>query len=155
MVDFFKNKNISIADVVCGDNFTVALTTDGDVYTFGYGGKSKYSFLTSKLNKAWGLGLGNADSVHSPTKIEQFNKNVTHIAASEGTVTVVTKDQDFYNWGDGSKGTLGNNSYEDQYSPLINLHLKNLVETQNSKVKMIKSAGFNTSILLGIISLFI
>lgn len=149
MVEFFKSKNISIADVACGDNFTIALTSDGDVYTFGYGGESKLSFLSSKFNTAWGIGNGVSESAFTPYKVEQFNKNVAQISASERTATILTKSQEVYNWGDGKFGAFGNNSVDSQYSPLINLHLKNLVETQGSKIKKIKSAGFNSSVLLG------
>ena len=150
MVEFFKNKKITIEDVVCGDNFTVALTSDGDVYTFGYGGESKIPFLKAFLTRASGLGNGSAESTSFPTKVEQFNKNVSQISASKRTVTVVTKDNEVFNWGDGSKGTFGNNSSDQQFSPVINLHMKNLVETQGSSIKKIKSSGNQSAVLLGI-----
>ena len=39
-VEAFKNKEV--VDVVIGQYFTMALTSDGNVYTWGYGGKSGY-----------------------------------------------------------------------------------------------------------------
>ena len=39
-VEAFKNKEV--VDVVIGQYFTMALTSDGNVYTWGYGGKKGY-----------------------------------------------------------------------------------------------------------------
>jgi alpha-tubulin suppressor-like RCC1 family protein len=38
-VEYFAKRNIKIYDVVLGEYHSVALTEDGDVYTWGYAGK--------------------------------------------------------------------------------------------------------------------
>jgi alpha-tubulin suppressor-like RCC1 family protein len=39
MVEYFDKKNKKVVDVSLGEYHTVALTSEGEVYTWGYGGK--------------------------------------------------------------------------------------------------------------------
>ena len=48
LVKYFVDKNIKIKKFACSDNNTIALSEDGDVYTFGYGGRSSRFFPTIK-----------------------------------------------------------------------------------------------------------
>ena len=41
-VEYFKNNNIKIKKVCMGDYHTVALADNGDVYTWGYGGRKGF-----------------------------------------------------------------------------------------------------------------
>lgn len=40
-VDFFQKHNLKVVDVVCGQSYMMALTHDGDVWTWGWGGKQR------------------------------------------------------------------------------------------------------------------
>lgn len=44
LVEFFVKNNLKIVDVVCGYSNMMALTQDGDVWTWGWGGKG-YNIL--------------------------------------------------------------------------------------------------------------
>ena len=36
LVEFFPKNNLKVVDVVCGEAYTMCLTSDGDVWTFGW-----------------------------------------------------------------------------------------------------------------------
>lgn len=42
LVNYFKQWNIKVKDVVLGESHSMVLSEDGDVYTWGYGGKEGY-----------------------------------------------------------------------------------------------------------------
>lgn len=42
LVEFFAKRDKSVVDVALGEYHTVALTDDGGVYTWGYGGKTGF-----------------------------------------------------------------------------------------------------------------
>jgi len=42
LVNWFKQRNIWVKDVVLGEAHTLVLSDDGDVYSWGYGGKEGY-----------------------------------------------------------------------------------------------------------------
>lgn len=46
LVEFFSKKALKVTQVAIGENHTVALTHDGDVWTWGYGGRSS-NFLVN------------------------------------------------------------------------------------------------------------
>jgi alpha-tubulin suppressor-like RCC1 family protein len=39
LIDFFVKRNLKVKQVSLGEHHTVALTDDGDVWTWGYGGR--------------------------------------------------------------------------------------------------------------------
>lgn len=41
-VDWFTKRGIKIQDIVLGDQHSLALSEDGQIYTWGYGGKKGY-----------------------------------------------------------------------------------------------------------------
>jgi len=51
LVEYFKNKNIKIKKVCMGDFHTLALTEQGDVYTWGFGGKPGFLNLLFRGNE--------------------------------------------------------------------------------------------------------
>jgi alpha-tubulin suppressor-like RCC1 family protein len=42
LVEYFKANNLKVKKVCMGDFFTIALTEDGGVYTWGFGGKKGF-----------------------------------------------------------------------------------------------------------------
>ncbi len=47
-INYLIDKDIKIKKFACSDNNTIALSEDGDVYTWGYGGRSSRIFATIK-----------------------------------------------------------------------------------------------------------
>ena len=44
-VKFFEKNNLQVKDVAIGEAHTMVLTTDGDVFTMGYGGRNTNFFI--------------------------------------------------------------------------------------------------------------
>ncbi|KAK6233521.1 hypothetical protein QUC31_005927 [Theobroma cacao] len=93
--------------VVCGHSMTVALTTNGHVYTMG--------------SPVYGqLGNSQADGKH-PVRVEgKLTKNfVEEIACGAYHVAVLTSRTEVYTWGKGANGRLGHGDTDDRSSPCL------------------------------------
>lgn len=129
-VEFFNG--IPIKKVVCGEDFTVFLTENGEVYTCG----SDYSGCI-------GCGGTLGDNVLTPYKIEALvGKNVVKIACGDSHVIAVTDKHEVYAWGCGECGRLGLGHEDDCDIP----QLVNLPHTYSSIVDV--SCGRDNSFLL-------
>ncbi|KAG9287005.1 hypothetical protein G9A89_022969 [Geosiphon pyriformis] len=111
-MDHYFNK------VACGENHFVALTQDGEVFTWGSGRHGQ-------------LGHGNLKSVDKPTVIELLQGlKVTEIACGGWHSAVITDSQDLYTFGWNNMGRLGisttENSRDDRL--VINPAEPNLIE---------------------------
>lgn len=101
-----------IVDIASGGSYCMVLTSEGDVYVWGYGI----------------LGLGpKVQTVTFPTKIPStlFGKNpyqknvkVTKIFSGMNSMGAVTNSGDLYAWGNNKFGNLGIGSCLDQFFPL-------------------------------------
>ena len=72
MVEYFEKKNIKVKEAICGDQHTIVLTEEGQVYTFGHGGKRSNSFMNMFTSKASPLGHGSQDSISKPKMVKYF-----------------------------------------------------------------------------------
>jgi alpha-tubulin suppressor-like RCC1 family protein len=50
LVNYFNDKEIKIKKICCSERNTIALSEDGDVYTWGYGGRKRKFFPIIKSN---------------------------------------------------------------------------------------------------------
>ena len=95
-----------ITRVACGRNFTVALDSEGSVYTWG-------------SNDYGQLGVGQTEKYRAlPTKLRGL-KEITEIACGDFHVLAVNKDGEVYSWGNGSDGQLGHGSVSNQATPSL------------------------------------
>jgi alpha-tubulin suppressor-like RCC1 family protein len=70
-VGYFAEKGIQIKDVSLGEYHTVALSEDGDVYTWGYGGKQgMFNWMYSQ--EVGALGHGDKQPTFVPKKVSYF-----------------------------------------------------------------------------------
>lgn len=74
MVEYFTKKNKKVIDAAIGEYHTAALTSDGSVYTWGYGGKKGF-FNWMYSQEVGGLGHGDKEHHFLPKKVEYFEKN--------------------------------------------------------------------------------
>jgi alpha-tubulin suppressor-like RCC1 family protein len=90
----------------------MVLSEDGDVWTWGYGGKKGF-FNWMYTQEVGALGHNSLDPHFNPKKVEFFSKNgikIDKIAAGNYHCVAVTESGDMYNWGRGLYGVLGNGS---------------------------------------------
>ena len=96
------------AAVAAGDAFSVVLTEDGSVYTFGRAGDGQTGIA--------GLELSRKTVVGTPAKIDQSyfgNEKIAAVDAAENTGFALTESGSLYIWGATDKGILGNGSVDE------------------------------------------
>lgn len=97
-----------VKQVACGQRHTAALTEEGDVYTWGWGG----SFLDMGA-----LGHGNKEAQQTPKKVEGLPENVVDIQCGDYASFARTADGQIYSWGRGDFGALGQGSSSNYSTP--------------------------------------
>jgi alpha-tubulin suppressor-like RCC1 family protein len=103
---------IAIEQVSCGDDFTLCLSSNGEVYTFG-------------TNYTGCLGLGDNveesdQSVYVPVKIPFFEMNslkVVKISCGESHSIALTESNQVFTWGNGECGRLGHDDENERCEP--------------------------------------
>uniref|UniRef100_A0A8C4LWD1 Serine/threonine-protein kinase Nek9 n=1 Tax=Equus asinus TaxID=9793 RepID=A0A8C4LWD1_EQUAS len=102
-----KLQGKAIRQVSCGDDFTVCVTDEGQLYAFG----SDY------------YGCMGVDKVAGPEVLEPMQLNfflnnpVEQVSCGDNHVVVLTRNKEVYSWGCGEYGRLGLDSEEDYYTP--------------------------------------
>jgi len=96
--------------VVCGQAHTAALSEDGEIYTWGWGG----SFMFG----AGALGHGDTSAVPHPTKLPICDDvKFKAIATGKSHMLGLGMDGEVWSWGRGENGRLGNGGNSDQLEP--------------------------------------
>lgn len=94
--------------VACGENFTEAIASDGNIYEAGYSGDGE---------------TGNGNTYHSLDTLKAANmpSGVTkylNVAAGHNHVIAIAQNDSLYAWGANSSGQLGNDSTTNSYVPV-------------------------------------
>ncbi|RHY91244.1 hypothetical protein DYB35_001640 [Aphanomyces astaci] len=90
-------RGLDIVMISCGSRHTVALSTTGDVYTWGWGQMGQ-------------LGLEHHKSINLPTKVpffEHHNIKLTYVSAGGCHSGAITDQGQVYMWGEAHWGQLG------------------------------------------------
>jgi alpha-tubulin suppressor-like RCC1 family protein len=77
----------SVVDVASGYNHSVAVKTDGTVWTWGY-------------NASGQLGIGNTDNTNIPVQVEGLPTNAVAVAAGYNHTLALLSDGTVWAWGD-------------------------------------------------------
>jgi hypothetical protein len=96
-------------NVSTGSKHTVALTSSGNVYTWGLGRNGR-------------LGHGTEQNQRCPRRIHslrEFDYNISDISAGAGHTVVCTKNGRTYTFGSGEMGELGHGIAEDELVPKL------------------------------------
>lgn len=102
-----KLQGKAIHQVSCGDDFTVCITDEGQVFAFG----SDY-YGCIGIDKAFG------SEVLEPQQLNFFlNIPVEQVSCGDNHVAVLTRNREVYTWGCGEYGRLGLDSEEDYSIP--------------------------------------
>ena len=103
IVEELKGKEV--VKIATAMYFTVVLTEQGEVYTFGGGGSGA-------------LGHGNTDSLRTPRIVEALKKErVIALSAGAYSVAVITSKGELYTFGLGNKGQLGHGNRDSLHTP--------------------------------------
>ncbi len=98
-----------VRSVAMGEYFTVAVTEEGDVYTWGKGG----NFFSPGA-----LGHGNSKDQHTPALVKALEGiNVEQIAAGQAHALALTEDGRVFSWGSGEFGRLGHGDASNMDTP--------------------------------------
>lgn len=101
----------SVVSVHCGDFHTIALDSNGKVWTWGYGG-------SSFPPQTGALGHPSKDQCDTPKQIEALeHETIVQISAGKLHSYALTDDGRLFSWGQGEFGRLGNGLSSDQVEP--------------------------------------
>lgn len=123
-------QGISITHITCGSYHTAAVSSNGELYTWGGGMYGK-------------LGHGNERGHSQPKRVEALvGAIVSSVACGSRHTAIVTSKGKVYSWGDRENGVAGHSDPEGhQYTPKI------IEALDNEKVTQISACGFHTGCL--------
>jgi len=149
LVQYFNDNNIRVKDVAVGKHHTAALTTNGEVYTWGFGGKSM-NFLKNMFNPSYGaLGQGSNSDMHYPTLIEDAKFGADgSLASGYNFVALLNGQSELYNWGIGKGAVFAEGAEDNLKVPTLNEAMQHVVEEEGSKIVKIKAAANHIMVLL-------
>ena len=93
-------------EVSCGDNFTICLSCDGFLYSFGQNSNGE-------------LGLGNNEEIYSSPQKFDFLENIEFIECGGHHTFCKTLNNEIYCWGLNEDGQLGLGNTENQNIPIL------------------------------------
>lgn len=119
-----------VTHVTCGSYHTAAVSSNGDLYTWGGGMYGK-------------LGHGNESGHSTPRRVETLvGLSIVDIACGSRHTAVVTNKGCLYTWGDKENGVAGHGDTEGhQYTPKL------LERLSGKKVVQLSACGFHTGCL--------
>jgi len=121
-VKFFEEEGLVVKKVVVGNFHTLAVTEDGDVYSWGQGHRNFDSFLISLLwTRSGALGHKSTSNIETPTLIQALKgKKIVDLASGLQYAHAVDVDGNVYSWGNGEWGVLGTESSKAIVTPELN-----------------------------------
>eukprot|EP00026_Physarum_polycephalum_P001542 Phypoly_transcript_01544.p1 GENE.Phypoly_transcript_01544~~Phypoly_transcript_01544.p1 ORF type:complete len:1030 (+),score=135.85 Phypoly_transcript_01544:65-3091(+) len=100
-----KLAGVPIVQIDCGDQFSMALTVSGNVYSWGN-------------NKFGQLGLGDSDTRSTPTLVRALRgKHIVQIACGAHHTIARSDKETIFSWGSGAAGQLGHGETGHETSP--------------------------------------
>ncbi|TKS73008.1 putative E3 ubiquitin-protein ligase HERC6 [Collichthys lucidus] len=139
LLKVFCNKPVT--HVSCGSRHSVALTKDGQVYTWGQNSRGQLGLETSGLDVKTPQHVRSVSAVpvvqiaaggeqsfavsfsgyrRTPTSVLCLNaKKSVHVSCGENHTAVLTMDGVVFTFGSGQHGQLGHNSFRDELRPRL------------------------------------
>ena len=126
ILDPNNNDSIKIISISSGTVHNMALSSKGDVYSWGsaQGGQLGLSeiYLTSNFRDSF--------FIPTPTKIPTLPNNISKISCGEAHSLALTSSGMVYSWGFGSNGQLGLGFCEDSFEPGKGMSKSRIFEPQ-------------------------
>ncbi|NBI28384.1 RCC1 domain-containing protein [Chengkuizengella marina] len=107
-LDDFANDGEDIIQVSAGSSYTVALSSDGTVYTWG-------------KNNFGQLGNGTDDDKNVPVPLDDFandGEDIIQVSAGSSYTVALSSDGTVYTWGKNNFGQLGDGTDDDKNVPV-------------------------------------
>lgn len=129
-----------IKQVSCGTNFTISLSREGEVYSWGCAGSKgifNRLFKSSHMNY---LGYHCKDDTAVPRKIESIEETIIQIASGDSHSLALSQEGSVYAWGSNLSGAVGDE--------LMNFHLQTPIKIaffENLAEKVVKICAGNQS----------
>ena len=123
----------NIIEVSAGDRYSIVVTKDGKVYTFGINGEQQLGYSNDLEAK------GIQESIYAIQK--ELTENVERVSAGYTHTSVYTEDGNVYTWGNGENGQLGNSDNSSYWEP--QLVGKNIVQSNTNEILIEKGDTFN------------
>lgn len=139
-VSFFESNKLRVVDVACGKDHTVALTENGEVFTWGDGGKR--GFLKEWINPTpGGLGLGNTNHASAPSSVESLKDKapVKSVAAGSDFTLALNAENEVFCWGNGEHGVFGIDHYIHFKVPTLNETIQELCHHEHFKLTKLRA----------------
>ena len=142
LVEALASKNI--VALAAGQRFSLALSDDGDVYSFGYNNKLQLGYT-----------LENNDTYSaSPRKVSNLDVAfITKISAGVASVSAIDADGKVYLWGDTKNYALGTDDSETPVAPFALPSTKTEVPIVHSALSTTHSAFLQTDGKVGFMGL--
>lgn len=152
LVSFFSKNQLKVVDVACGASHTVALTSDGRLWSWGRA-RRNFGFFMNILFPATGaLGYKVKSDVLAPKEIPrsflEMDEEVTSLFSGMTFSGVLTSSKNIYMWGRGEYGVFGDGSNKQRVTPKINGALRDYRLEKGLSVEVIKSCNYYSSALM-------
>lgn len=133
-----------IASVCAGEHFSLALTSHGELYSFGRCDQNQLGIELDKKDKGAGAFLETPQLIGGPLE----GKEVISISAGSTHSIAITSDNMAYTWGFGEMNQLGHGREADETLPtLINRFNKKSDNYEPSNVSLASAGGQHTLIV--------
>ena len=114
-----------VIDIATGDNFSIALKSDGTVWTTGYNGDGQ-------------LGNGNSTSINTYERVKinengDYLENVVAIAAGMASSYAIAADGTVWGWGSNSNGELGVNHTNTVFYPQKMINVTGIIDIKSKE----------------------
>lgn len=149
-VEFFRNNNLKVKDVAVGENHTLAITNNGEVYSWGSGAGNTNFLLNLFLQATGALGQSNNSDRLTPTVIEALRDKsaLKHISAGNQFSFAITESGEVIQWGKGKHGVFGDGGHADLAQPTVNEKFAELSHHDHATIKKIQSVADSSVALL-------
>ncbi|CAD8142128.1 unnamed protein product [Paramecium pentaurelia] len=150
LVEFFTKNNLKVNQVALGDYHTVALTHDGDVWTWGYGGKEQNFLMDLLFLQVGALGHGDSKNRYTPTPVKALRslKKIKYIQSGMRFTNAINENNELYVWGKGDYGVFGDGNNKSFNIPQRNEFFEGYLKKElNLSIVKLKSCN-NYSVAL-------
>ncbi len=134
----------NVVEVSAGDKYSIVVTQEGQVYTFGINGDKQLGHS----NELEVDGIQESDSAI----LKEDIKGVERVSAGYTHTAVYTEDGNVYTWGNGENGQLGNSDNSSYWE--AQLVGKNIVETNTNEILIEEGDNFDIEAWIDYFNLF-